>query len=375
MKTVKLTDLDAETAVDSLHRLDDSMDRLLAYERKVERAKKRTETEFDRIMALRDRLMKGGAPRPGTFPAPPRAAAPERAPAIARRRTVLAADISEVLFQQRLVGATNDIHSIEFLERGLIAKRPVGKLMKGTKGVGTGFLVGNDLLMTARHVLPSDAEASDLKFALDDEENFIGTPVAGRIYELDPFRFYWENESLDVAIVAAFSTDPANPTLSDFGTLRLTDADNSIRPGAAVSIIQHPKGEPKRIVVHNSHFVSNDESEFAHLTCWYTGDTESGSSGSPVFDAQWQIVAVHRRFIPETNEKGEILGPDGQPITVEDGTASSLDELAKDQRIAVYANEGARTSRIIQALTSSVLEDTDMDKVRQQLLAIWARSH
>jgi endonuclease G len=297
---------------------------------------------------------------------------PRAEPGLARRRTVLAAEVSQILFQQRRVGVTNDIQSIEFLERGQIAKRSVGKLILAGKGIGTGFLVGHDLLMTARHVLPSAAEASDIKLALDDEENYVGTPIAAKIYQLDPLRFYWENQGLDVAIVAVASLDPTNPMLSDFGSHRIVGSDNAIMPGAAVSIIQHPNGEPKRIVVHNSHFVSNDKSADAHLTCWYTGDTESGSSGSPVFDAEWKVVAVHRRFVPETNERGEILGMNGEPIVVEGTATRSLEELAKGHKIAVYANEGARTSQIIAALNDSHLADLDMDQIRQNLLATWA---
>lgn len=59
----------------------------------------------------------------------------------------------------RVVVGARDFLSIEFLERGLLASRSVGRVLvssgSGLKARGTGFLVAPGLLLTNHHVLTS----------------------------------------------------------------------------------------------------------------------------------------------------------------------------------------------------------------------------
>ena len=61
-----------------------------------------------------------------------------------------------------------------------------------------------------------------------------------------------------------------------------------------VYIIQHPQGGVKKIgMIHNVvRYVDDD-------VIRYWTDTESGSSGSPVFDEQWQLVALHHYWVSD----------------------------------------------------------------------------
>ena len=61
-----------------------------------------------------------------------------------------------------------------------------------------------------------------------------------------------------------------------------------VAPGAHVNIIQHPGGGPKQISLAASVVVFAGEGRVQYLT-----DTLPGSSGSPVFDANWNLVALH----------------------------------------------------------------------------------
>jgi V8-like Glu-specific endopeptidase len=59
-----------------------------------------------------------------------------------------------------------------------------------------------------------------------------------------------------------------------------------------VNIIQHPGGRSKRYGIRNNLVSASTATELRYFT-----DTESGSSGSPVFNDQWQVVALHRASI------------------------------------------------------------------------------
>jgi endonuclease G, mitochondrial len=77
-------------------------------------------------------------------------------------------------------------------------------------------------------------------------------------------------------------------------------------------------------------------SDFIH----YTSDTERGSSGSPVLNDQFEILALHHKTVPKYNQKGEPLARNGQIWT----PAMGEDEIDS------IANEGIRISSIFTAL-------------------------
>jgi endonuclease G len=56
-----------------------------------------------------------------------------------------------------------------------------------------------------------------------------------------------------------------------------------------VNIIQHPHGKLKRVAIRNNLVTGADDQIIRYFT-----DTDFGSSGSPVCDDRWQVVALHR---------------------------------------------------------------------------------
>ena len=56
----------------------------------------------------------------------------------------------------------------------------------------------------------------------------------------------------------------------------------------AVNIIQHPRGRRKEIAIHNNQVIRVQDKVLHYRT-----DTEPGSSGSPVTNNDWQLVALH----------------------------------------------------------------------------------
>jgi hypothetical protein len=64
--------------------------------------------------------------------------------------------------------------------------------------------------------------------------------------------------------------------------------------GERVNIIQHPRGEPKKVVVTLNYAVKDMSETRVH----YLADTDRGSSGSPVFNKNWEVVALHHSGNP-----------------------------------------------------------------------------
>jgi V8-like Glu-specific endopeptidase len=68
-----------------------------------------------------------------------------------------------------------------------------------------------------------------------------------------------------------------------------------------VNIIQHPMGGPKMVSIEPRLVVFAGEGRLQYLT-----DTQPGSSGSPVFDLEWNLVGLHHSggWIPEPGGDG-----------------------------------------------------------------------
>ena len=72
----------------------------------------------------------------------------------------------------------------------------------------------------------------------------------------------------------------------DFGALTLRPLQ--VRRDQRVAIIQHPGGHLKQISMQNN-FVAYADSRVVQ----YTTSTLPGSSGSPVFNEDFEVVAIH----------------------------------------------------------------------------------
>ncbi len=270
------------------------------------------------------------------------------------------------LGREALIGTSNDLLPIEFFEYGLYAARSVGRIehVEGLR-FGTGFLVGHGLIMTNHHVLPNEHEARQHFFELGAEANRIGNQTPSKICSIEPDRFFWANEELDIAITAVVDEDPSFIPLDHYGWHVLIRQQGKIKKGDPINIIQHPYGRNKAVVVHNSHLLHIENGTDAHMFCWYSGDTQKGSSGSPVFNSRWEVVAVHHMAVPQTNAEGDILDKNGQPVTR--ATASR-----DPDQIAYAANEGIRTSHIADALEAARFTKAHHADIRDFLLKSWA---
>jgi endonuclease G len=226
---------------------------------------------------------------------------------------------------------TADFVGIRYLEEGVAASRAVCRLdirddAGRDIGYATGSLVSPRLLLTNHHVLPSADVARVSAAEFNYQDGIDGKPLAPQLFQLDPDTFFINDETRDFALVAV---DASEQNLAPFGLNRLIEAQGKAIVGDFVTIVQHPRGEKKQIALRDNRIV--DELEFF---LHYEADTEPGSSGSPVFNDQWEIVALHHASVP----------------TPEHGADTFL-------------NEGIRASRLLRFLT-----DQQFDGPRQALL-------
>lgn len=184
---------------------------------------------------------------------------------------------------EKIIGE-NTLRPISFLQQGLQVARSVAYIGVRTSqisGSGTGFLVTQDLLLTNNHVLPHSDLLSNTIFRFNYQENFLGEAQKTDEYRAKPNGIFHTNQTLDYTLVQ-LEGKPGQR----WGWLPLQP--KIIRGDSRVNIIQHPFGQPKQISLQNN-FVQYVGGNVVQ----YITSTLRGSSGSPVFNDAWEVVALH----------------------------------------------------------------------------------
>ncbi len=226
----------------------------------------------------------------------------------------------------------NDLMSINYLERGTLAARSVCRIIlrdarQRTEGYGTGFLVAPGLLMTNHHVLHNDLEGGRAQAEFDYEQDARGENKRSVTVALNPAACFFTHEELDFTLIAV----SGGAQLSPYGWLPLRPEPGKSFEGEYLTIIQHPGGQRKQVCVRENKLIKYEQN-----TVWYQTDTTAGSSGSPVFNSFWEVVALHHSGVPKTDASGNWLTIDGKKWD------NSMDESL----VKWEANEGIRISRI-----------------------------
>lgn len=180
------------------------------------------------------------------------------------------------------------------------------------KPLGTGFLVGRDVVLTNHHVIDG-VDLSTLSARFDHKVLPNGTMAKGTTYP----------------ILAALDTSPPSPidkqhppkqglpkpTELDYAFLRLQGApadelvDGRARgvlkpaPGKAPSrglvfIVQHPEGKPLKLAFDEIEGLNQN-----HTRITYKTNTLCGSSGSPCLDASFRLIALHHSGDPRLSQE------------------------------------------------------------------------
>ncbi|MEH2360318.1 trypsin-like serine peptidase, partial [Nostoc sp.] len=209
--------------------------------------------------------------------------------------------------------------------------------------IATGFLVGNSYLLTNHHVIPDQDVCHEVIAEFGYDQDGFGRKIPPIAYKLDTSLntgFFETNENLDYTLVK-LQDKPVDPDFSilgragdRFGWITLDENPTRIAPpvdeakvknlqldgfeikipqgksmlGEPVNIIQHPKGKRKQVILS-----SNRVLEIYKQFIQYQADADFSSSGSPVFNQQWQLVALHHAAVAEKNDSNttEIMAEEG----------------------------------------------------------------
>lgn len=192
-------------------------------------------------------------------------------------------------------------------------------------GGGTGFLVGPDLVLTNHHVIKrlTDGRASpdDVKCLFDYRKAIEDTSLTRKKVtevklktgdwlkdSLPASEFDWtpslgdasENE-LDYGLIQLAETVGELPVGGDTADMVAADQprgwiDTNVTPppltaGNQIFLLQHPKGEPLQLSIGE---VTKFNGNGTRLR--YNANSKDGSSGSPCFNADLQLVALHHAY-------------------------------------------------------------------------------
>lgn len=163
--------------------------------------------------------------------------------------------------------------------------------------LGTAFLVGRDLILTAAHVV--DARLAPLP-SLMARFDFITSTETGELnpgnrYALAPSPILASSPPGDLDLALVKLAEPigersAHDDQFSRGWVDLASANVEPVPGTAIAIFQHPEGGPLKVAMSTNSVVRHEEKLKRIL---YRTDTAPGSSGGPCFDIDWRFVAMH----------------------------------------------------------------------------------
>lgn len=229
---------------------------------------------------------------------PPKDAAPAPEPAFDAQP----ADASGL---EIVVNSEDNFLDIDLMAGAIYAAQAVGRVeMPKGRALGTGFLIGPDLLLTNQHVLTRKESLETAVIRFDYQLNHDGVVTPGRVFEMQT-DFYQSSPSteLDYALVklkaaplAERALQPGEEDLPYLELLRrgkhrgyLLLAPNLIDEHERVNIIQHPSGDPQKAVLTQNYVIARMDETRVH----YLADTMPGSSGSPVLNSNWDVIALH----------------------------------------------------------------------------------
>lgn len=199
---------------------------------------------------------------------------------------------------EKIQGPTNTLVPMSWVYKAIEVSKSVCQVKREDGTKGTGWLLEGGWMLTNHHVLPSKKFVETAVLVFDYEEDLHGGSRETKEYRLDAETAIFSNLlKLDYAYAKVI--DDTEETLASWNHLT-TNPLKVPQVGDFVNIIQHPLGQKKQIAL-----TRNDVIRLDNHKLFYKTDTEKGSSGAPVFDEEWNVIALHHAG--KTEEEGGII--------------------------------------------------------------------
>jgi len=168
-------------------------------------------------------------------------------------------------------------------------------IIEGTE-ICTGTMVNNTSLdgapyvLTANHCIKNETQAQSSIFLFNYESPYCGSIDGDISHSLSGSSLKASFDSLDFALVRLNNAPPANYRSYLVGWNR-----KNIAPSSSICI-HHPLGDIKKISIDSNPAVTSKFNSsylpkgFWNVQQWEYGVTEQGSSGSPLFDQNQQLI-------------------------------------------------------------------------------------
>jgi hypothetical protein len=182
--------------------------------------------------------------------------------------------------------------TLAWYQRGLTRARAVARIgIDATDGAGTGFLVNacdldpslsGQLLITNHHVVP--VMIPNLQRVIVIFEALSGI---ARTFAVEEILWTSEPDKLDATVLRLKGTvEGVEPYPM------CTPPPPLIESKPRLYIIGHPKGGTMQFSISDNLIIDYEEPKVHYRT-----PTTYGSSGSPVFDSEWNLFALHHGFV------------------------------------------------------------------------------
>jgi hypothetical protein len=186
---------------------------------------------------------------------------------------------------------------------------PHGKVaLRPNDPIGTGFLVGDSIVMTCNHVVPN-AEIAGKVYA--DFEWARSQPGASRTRTVDLARIpvaelLYTSRSNDFSLLRLEAPEGEPGRTLKYYDLNVSDRprEELYRKPLRVFLLQHPGGQRLQIGITEIAELAILQDNTTELR--YNTDTLGGSSGGPVFSHVGRVVGIHQKPGPEAKRRAAI---------------------------------------------------------------------
>jgi len=195
---------------------------------------------------------------------------------------------------EKIIGR-DELMDINWLQKAIQASRSVCKVMVSDGHVGTGFMLRGGYLLTNNHVIETADQAVNSKIVFNFQRGVDGQVQPVTEYCLDGSFFVTSSfREFDYALLKVDDHDGQLATWGHLDIEKFMDPQTDER----VNIIQHPEGKSMKIALPDKIISKWKQYLF------YLADTKGGSSGSPVFNQDWKVIALHHAGKNEKSSGG-----------------------------------------------------------------------